>query len=119
MDEEELGRSVLCILGVLLLPDLGEVPHVQPAVGAGAGQDRLIVGRPLHLGRNYLISFSFNTDTEQASTHLENFILVRFKRVQLQLEIPKVPEGNLSIEDEVRAVRVFKSPFCQQILWQG
>ena len=96
MDEEELGRSVLGILGVLLLPDLGEVPHVQPAVRAGAGQDRLIVGRPLHLGRNYLISFSFNTDTEQASTHLENFILVRFKRVQLELEIPKIPQGNLS-----------------------
>ena len=25
---------------------------------------------------------------------------MRFKGVQLQLEIPKVPEGNLSIEDE-------------------
>ena len=33
------------------------------------------------------------------SVYLEDFILVRFKRVQLQLEIPEVPEGNLSIKD--------------------
>ena len=97
MDEEELGRSVLGILGVLLLPNLGEVPHVQPAVRAGAGQDRLVVGRPLHLGRNYIIFLlTLTLNREQASTHLENFILVRFKRVQLELEIPKIPQGNLS-----------------------
>ena len=33
----------------LLLADLGEVPHVEAAVGAGGGQDGLVVGGPLHL----------------------------------------------------------------------
>ena len=49
MDEEQLRRSVLCILSILLLPNLGQVPDVQPAVRAGARQDGLIVGRPLNL----------------------------------------------------------------------
>ena len=49
MDEEQLRRSVLCILSILLLPDLGQVPDVQSAVCAGARQDGLVVGRPLNL----------------------------------------------------------------------
>ena len=49
MDEKELRRSVLGILSILLLPDLGQVPDVQPAVSAGASQDSLVMGRPLNL----------------------------------------------------------------------
>ena len=51
VDEEELRGAILCVLGALLLADLGEVPHVQPPVGARAGQDSLVMGRPLDLGQ--------------------------------------------------------------------
>ena len=51
VDEEELRGAVLRVLRALLLPDLGEVPDVQPAVSAGAGEDSLVMWRPLDLGR--------------------------------------------------------------------
>ena len=51
VDEEELRGAVLRVLRALLLPDLGEVPDVQPAVCAGAGEDGLVMGRPLDLER--------------------------------------------------------------------
>ena len=49
MDEEQLRRSILGVLSILLLPDLGQVPDVQSVVCAGARQDGLVVGRPLNL----------------------------------------------------------------------
>lgn len=49
VDEEELWGSVLGVLSTLLLSDLGQVPDVEAAVGAGGGKDRLVVGRPLDL----------------------------------------------------------------------
>merc|ERR1712012_1369072 len=57
VDEEQLGRSVFCVLSVLLLPNLGKVPHVQAAICPGARQDGLIVGRPLHLEDLVLVRF--------------------------------------------------------------
>ena len=51
MDEEELRGAVLRVLRALLLPDLGEIPDVEPPVGARAGQDGLVMGRPLDLER--------------------------------------------------------------------
>ena len=51
VDEEQLGRAVLGVLRALLLSDLGEVPDVESPVGAGAGQDGLVMGRPLDLER--------------------------------------------------------------------
>ena len=95
VDEKQLWRSILCILSILLLPNLGQVPDVQPAVCAGTRKDGLVVGRPLYLGTWKMKQIDLWT-----LTYLEDLILVRFKGVQLQLEIPKVPEGNLSKEDE-------------------
>ena len=55
VNEEELRGAVLRVLRALLLPDLGEVPDVQPAVSAGAGEDGLVMGRPLDLERTGLL----------------------------------------------------------------
>ena len=52
VDEEKFRRSVLGVLRALLLSDLGEIPDVQPPVSARAGQDGLVMGRPLDLGGN-------------------------------------------------------------------
>jgi len=49
VDEQKLRRSVLGILGRLLLANLGQVPDVKAAVGAGRSQDGLVVRRPLNL----------------------------------------------------------------------
>ena len=49
VNEEELWGPVLSVLRALLFPDLGEVPHMQPPVCARAGQDSLVMGRPLDL----------------------------------------------------------------------
>merc|ERR1719462_76726 len=57
VDEEQLGRSVFCVLSVLLLPNLGKVPHVQAAICTGARQDGFVVGRPLHLEDLVLVRF--------------------------------------------------------------
>ena len=51
VDEEKFGRAVLSILRALLLPDLGEIPDVEPPVSARAGQDGLVMRRPLDLVR--------------------------------------------------------------------
>ena len=64
--------NLICVRpSCLLLPDLGEVPDVEPAVGAGGGEDGLVVRRPLHL---------------------EDLVLVRLEGVQLQLEVAQVPQ---------------------------
>lgn len=68
---QQLRRSVLRILRALLLPDLAQIPDVEAAVGARAGEDGLVVWRPLHL---------------------EDLVLVRLERVQLQLQVAQVPE---------------------------
>ena len=57
-------RSIFCVLGGLLLSDLGQVPDVKAAVGAGRGQDRLVVGRPLDLlaeakKKIFILNFTF------------------------------------------------------------
>ena len=70
----------------LLLADLGEVPDVEAPVGAGGGEDGLVVGRPLHL---------------------KDLILVRLEGVQLQLEVPQVPQRHSLVrrprgQDELR-----------------
>ena len=49
MYEEEFRRSVLGVLGRLLLADLRQVPNVEAAISAGGGQDGLVMGRPLNL----------------------------------------------------------------------
>ena len=49
VDEEKFRRSVLGVLRALLLSDLGEIPDVEPPVSTGAGQDGLVMGRPLDL----------------------------------------------------------------------
>ena len=51
VDEEKFGRAVFSVLRALLLPDLGEIPDVEPPVGARAGEDGLVMGRPLDLER--------------------------------------------------------------------
>jgi len=50
VDEEKFWRSVLSVLGALLFSNLRKIPDVEPSVGARAGQDRLIMRRPLDLG---------------------------------------------------------------------
>ncbi len=55
VDEEQLGGTVFGVLGALLLANLGQVPDVQPAVGAGGGEDCLVVGGPLDLCREKFI----------------------------------------------------------------
>ena len=62
---------------------------MEPPVRAGGGEDGLVVGRPLHL---------------------EDLVLVRFEGVQLELEVPEVPQGDGLVrrpgrQDELR-VRV-------------
>ena len=47
LERELENKSRICTY--LLLSDLGEVPDVEPAVGAGGGEDGLVVRRPLHL----------------------------------------------------------------------
>ena len=49
VDEEKFRRTVLRVLSALLLPDLGEIPDMEPPVGTRAGQDGLVMGRPLDL----------------------------------------------------------------------
>ena len=60
VDEEEFGRTVLGVLGRLLLANLGQVPNVESAIGAGRGQDGLVVGRPLNLKQNLLLKGTFS-----------------------------------------------------------
>ena len=50
VDEEKFRRPVLGVLRALLLSNLGEIPDVEPPVSARAGQDGLVMGRPLDLG---------------------------------------------------------------------
>jgi len=59
VDEEKFWRSVLCVLGRLLLAYLGGVPDMQAAIGAGGSQDGLVMGRPLNLKGNSDMSHSF------------------------------------------------------------
>ena len=52
VDEEEFWWAVLSILSALLFPNLGEIPDMEPPVSARAGQDGLVMGRPLDLKSN-------------------------------------------------------------------
>mmetsp|Transcript_43677 Transcript_43677/g.91142 ORF Transcript_43677/g.91142 Transcript_43677/m.91142 type:complete len:287 (-) Transcript_43677:551-1411(-) len=73
VDEEQLRRAVLRVLGALLLANLGEVPDVESAVKAGRREDRLVMRSPLDL---------------------VHFLCVSLKRVQLRLEASHVPESD-------------------------
>jgi hypothetical protein len=42
-------RSIFRVLCGLLFSNLGQVPDVEAAVGAGRSQDSLVMGRPLDL----------------------------------------------------------------------
>ena len=44
VDEEQLGRAVLRVVGRLLLADLAQVPHVESPVRAGRREDGLVEG---------------------------------------------------------------------------
>ena len=68
VDEEKFRRAVLSILSALLLPDLGEIPDVKPPVSARAGQDGLVMGRPLDLGGGKGISQSLREARQICST---------------------------------------------------
>lgn len=46
---KKLRWAVLGVLRRLLLADARQVPDVEAAVGAGRGNDRLVVRTPLHL----------------------------------------------------------------------
>ena len=86
VDEEELGRTILRVLRALLFTNLGQVPDVESAISAGAGEDGLVVGRPLHL---------------------EDLVLVTLEAVQLQLEVPQIPKCDSLVsraggQDELR-----------------
>lgn len=93
--DQQLWRSVLGVLRRLLLPDLAEVPHVEPPVGAAGGQDGLIVGRPLDLlgrvatwvqllQRKALINHKANSKTgltaKQLSQHCFMFVVLKHYR---------------------------------------
>ncbi len=69
--EEELGRPVLCVLGRLLGADEGEVPDVDAAVGAGGGEDGLVVRAP---------------------GEADDVVRVRLERVQRRFQGAQVPQ---------------------------
>lgn len=46
---QKLWRSVLSILCWLLLSDLAQIPYMQSPVSSAAGEDGLVMRRPLHL----------------------------------------------------------------------
>lgn len=73
MNEQELGRSVLLVLGRLFESDLGDVPEVDAAVARGRGEDGFVRGGP---------------------GELEDFVVVRLEGVELDFEVAEVPEGD-------------------------
>ena len=109
VNEEKFRRPVLGVLRALLLSDLGEIPDVQSPISARAGQDSLVMGRPLDLWGTMVSVNSFD-DKERDLFYLENLVLVALEAVQFELEVPEVPEGHGLVrgaggEDELR-VRV-------------
>ena len=73
VDEEKFWRSLCSLLSTLLLSNLVEIPDVKPPVSPRAGQDSLVVWRPLDL---------------------KDLLLVTLKAVQFKLEVPEVPESH-------------------------
>ena len=65
---------------------------MKPAVGARASQDGLVMRGPLDLGIEHSPTWVFHRIL--LLFNLEDLILVRLKAVQLELEVPEVPEGN-------------------------
>ena len=65
---------------------------MKPAVGARASQDGLVMRGPLYLGIEHSPTWVFHRIL--LLFNLEDLILVRLKAVQLELEVPEVPEGN-------------------------
>ena len=66
--QEDISASYL---RALFLANLAEIPNVEPSIGARGGEDGLIMRRPLNL---------------------ENLVLVGLEGVQLQLQVPQIPE---------------------------
>ena len=78
---------------------------MKPAVGARASQDGLVMRGPLDLGIVHSPTWVFHRIL--LLFNLEDLILVRLKAVQLELEVPEVPEGNSLVsaasgKDELR-----------------
>ena len=73
MHEQQLRRSIVRIVGRLLLSDLGDVPDVDPSVRGGGREDGLGVRRP---------------------RELDDLVCVRLERVQLLGEFSEIPEGD-------------------------
>lgn len=73
VDKQQLGRSVVRVVGRLLLPNLGDVPDVDPSVRRGGREDGLRVGRP---------------------GELDDLVGVRLERVQLLREFAEIPESD-------------------------
>ena len=81
---------------------------MKPAVGARASQDGLVMRGPLDLGIEHSPTWVFHRIL--LLFNLEDLILVRLKAVQLELEVPEIPEsdrlvGAASRQDEL-GVRV-------------
>merc|ERR1719319_1334440 len=89
VDKQQLRRSIFGILSRLLLSNLRKIPNVE-ATGSSAGsEDGLVMRAPLHL---------------------EDLILMRLEAVELEFEVPEIPQSDSFIcgsrgQDELR-VRV-------------
>lgn len=73
VDEQELWWAVFGIFRSLFFSDLRQVPDVEAAVGSAAGQDGLVMRRPLNL---------------------EDFVLVRLKGMQFEFQVTQVPQSD-------------------------
>lgn len=79
MHEQQLGRSVVRVVGGLLLPDLGDVPDVHSSIGGGGSKDGFRVGGP---------------------GELDDLVGVGFERVEFGGEVSEIPEGDGLVEGE-------------------
>ena len=89
MDEEELRRSVFSILRTLLLSNLGQIPDMQSAISARTCQYCFVIRRPLDLTQSRQ-SVIFPSVVH----YLEDLVFVALEAVQLELEIPQVPQSH-------------------------
>lgn len=84
MNEEQLRWAIFGVFWCLFFSNLRQVPNVQATIGPAAGQDGLVMRRPLNL---------------------EDFILVRLEGMQFQFQVTQIPQsdsliGRSSSQDE-------------------